>query len=607
MEQKNIRNFAIIAHVDHGKSTLSDRLLELTGTIEKRLMREQLLDSNPIERERGVTIKLAPVTMEYRAKGQHSLSSDVYQLNLIDTPGHVDFGYEVERSLAACEGALLLIDATQGIQAQTLAHAQKAAQLGITLIPVINKIDLVTAERASVLKELADMFGYQEKDVSFISAKTGAGVDELLRRIIRDIPAPSGHADSTLRALVFNSTFDQHLGVIAFIRIVDGQLTARNPLSFISSNMVITPKEVGYFAPGRTPIAALATGQVGYIATGLKDIHRIRIGDTVTSLSPKPCSLPPSPLPGYRRPQPTVYADVYPAGDVAYTQFVEAVGRLTLSDSSLTSAPIHSPVLGPGLRLGFLGLFHIEITKERLAREHDMETIFTLPTVEYSVTLTSGIIKVVRNPNEFPDPSEISCIYEPIARVSLFAPETALGSLMQALEHRRGTYLNTSYLGSRIQLLYNVPLAELVSGLFDDIKSASHGFATMDYELIKPHPVDAVKLAILLNHEPIESLCRIVVKSQARSIGIQMVTKLKELLPPQQFAVPIQAMVGGDVVARETRSALRKDVIAKLYGGDQTRKDKLLKKQKKGKAKMKEFGRVNIPDDVLTKMAILTR
>lgn len=599
MEQKNIRNFAIIAHVDHGKSTLSDRLLECTGTVEKRLMKEQLLDSNPIERERGVTIKLAPVSMMYNV---------VYQLNLIDTPGHVDFGYEVERSLAACEGAILLVDATQGIQAQTLAHAQKAAQLGITLIPVINKIDLVTAERKNVLKELTDMFGYKEQDVSFISAKTGAGVEELLQRIIQDVPSPSGKTSDPLRALVFNSTFDQHLGVIAFIRVVDGQLSARDALSFISSNLVMTPKEIGVFTPGRTPVDSLSTGQVGYIATGLKDIHHIRVGDTVTSLSPKPYSLVPVvPLSGYRHPKPTVYADVYPAGNIAYTQFVEAVGRLTLSDSSLTSAPVHSPVLGPGLRLGFLGLFHIEITKERLAREHDMETIFTLPTVEYTVKLTNGKTTIVRNPNEFPDPSEIECVYEPIARVSLFAPETALGPLMQALEHRRGAYLNTSYLGNRLQLSYDVPLAELVSGLFDDMKSASHGFATMDYELIEPQPVDAVKLSILLNHEPVESLSRIVVKSQARSIGIQMVTKLKELLPPQLFAVPIQAMVGGDVVARETRSALRKDVIAKLYGGDQTRKDKLLKKQKKGKAKMKEFGRVNIPDEVLTKMAILTR
>ena len=605
MTSANIRNFAIIAHVDHGKSTLSDRLMELTGTVPKRQMQNQLLDSNPIERERGVTIKLAPVTMKYRSPSSFfllpsSLSDSEFILNLIDTPGHVDFSYEVDRSLAACEGAILLVDATQGIQAQTLAHAQKALELGLTIIPAINKIDLPTARPETVLAELKDVFGYRPEETSLISAKTGRGVGQLLDRIVTEIPPPAGWENSPLRALIFNSAFDHHLGVIAFVRIVDGGLTAKNQLQLLSNKVVCFPKEIGIFTPQRQPIVTLATGQVGYIATGLKDITQVRVGDTLT-LFPLPSSFFPA-LPGYRPPQPMVFADVYPAENVSYEQFVDGVAKLRLQDASLTSKPIHSQILGPGLRLGFLGLFHIEITKERLIREQNIPTVFTLPTVQYSVESTNGKTLLIQNPNEFPDPSTIRQINEPVADVTVFSPAEFIGSLMQVLSDHRGIYFNTSYLGDRARLSYHVPLSELISGLFDAIKSVSRGFASIDYQIIAPQPVDAVKLTILVNHQPVESLSHIIVREKARQIGTKMVETLKDLLPPQQFAVPIQAVVGGEVLARADKKAVRKDVTAKLYGGDQTRKDKLLKKQKKGKKRLAKFGRVNIPDSLLSRL-----
>lgn len=616
MNQEDIRNFSIIAHVDHGKSTLSDRFLEFTGTVQKRDLREQMLDTNPIERERGVTIKLAPVTMRFKWKDENGkmkiispadLSTSNFHLstfNLIDTPGHVDFSYEVERSLAACEGAILLVDATQGIQAQTLAHAQKAAELGLTIIPAINKIDLESANRGQVLSEMKEVFGYLPHDVSFISAKTGQGVSELLSRIVRDVPAPHGAPKQPLRALVFNSSFDQHLGVIAFVRIVDGALHSGIPLSFLSSSLKFNPKEIGIFTPNRTPTETLDAGQVGYIATGLKDIRSVHVGDTVTAIQHSAFRIQNlTPLPGYREPKPTVYSDVYPDEGVTYQQLQDAVDRLRLSDASLATSPIYSPALGAGLRLGFLGLFHLDITKERLGREYGIETLFTLPTVEYDVHLTNGEKLTVKNPKELPDPSAVTEIFEPIARVSLFTPTEFIGGLMKVLQSRRGVYHTTIYLGNRARLLYLVPLSELVSGLFDEIKSASRGFATLDYEVVAPQKVSAVKLDILINNKRVDSLSRIVVSEKAYAIGKLMVEKLKDLLPPQQFALPIQAAVGGTILARETKKALRKDVTAKLYGGDQTRKDKLLKKQKKGKKRIALFGRVSIPDEVFSAMA----
>ncbi len=628
MTSANIRNFAIIAHVDHGKSTLSDRLMELTGAVPKRQMQNQLLDSNPIERERGVTIKLAPVTMRYKIRNPKSeirnksqiqnsnnqngfefrdsnfeFADSTYTLNLIDTPGHVDFSYEVERSLAACEGAILLVDSTQGIQAQTLAHAQTARRLGLTIIPAVNKIDLPTASPQTVILELTDIFGYRSGEISLISAKTGQGIPQLLDRIVAEIPPPSGLENSPLRALIFNSAFDPHLGVVAFVRIVDGQLTAKNQLQLLSNKVVCFPKEIGIFAPQRQPAADLSTGQVGYIATGLKDLSQVRVGDTIAAIQNSEFRIQNLiPLPGYRRPRPMVFADVYPVENIGYQQFVDGIAKLRLEDGSLTSKPIHSPVLGPGLRLGFLGLFHIEITKERLIREQNIDTVFTLPTVEYSVVLTKGQTLLIQNPNEFPDPSAIRQINEPMADVTIFTPSEFIGPLMQILSDRRGIYLNTSYLGGRARLSYHIPLSELITGLFDAIKSVSRGFASIDYQIIAPQPVAAVKLVILVNHQPVESLTRIVVRQKARSIGIKMVETLKDLLPSQQFAVPIQAQVGGEILARADKKAVRKDVTAKLYGGDQTRKDKLLKKQKKGKKRLAKFGRVVLPDSLLSRL-----
>jgi GTP-binding protein LepA len=595
VSQENIRNFAIIAHVDAGKSTLSDRLMELTGAVPERQLRQQMLDTNPIERERGVTIKLAPVTMSYR------LRATSYVLNLIDTPGHVDFSYEVERSLAACEGAILLVDAAQGIQAQTLAHAQKAADLGLTVIPAVNKIDLLTAQPQTVTKELKDIFGYRPEEISLVSAKTGQGVPQLLDRIVKEIPSPAGLENVPLRALIFNSAYDRHLGVIAFIRVVDGALTAADQLQLLSNKVDCFPKEIGIFTPTRMPQQSLTAGQVGYIATGLKDISQVCVGDTLTQLTTYNSQLT-TPLPGYRQPQPMVFADVYPAETVGYEHFVAGVAKLRLQDASLTAKPVHSQVLGPGLRLGFLGLFHIEITKERLVREQNIDTVFTLPTVQYSVELTNGKSLAVQNPNEFPDSSTIKQIKEPVTDVSIFTPAGFIGPLMQVLTDHRGIYLDTSYLGDRARLSYHLPLSELISGLFDAVKSVSRGFGSIDYHIIAPQPIDAVKLTILVNHEAVQSLSRIVVREKARQTGTKMVETLKDLLPPQQFAVPIQAAVGGEILARADKKAVRKDVTAKLYGGDQTRKDKLLKKQKKGKKRLAKFGRVVLPDAVLFRL-----
>jgi GTP-binding protein LepA len=590
-----IRNFAIIAHVDHGKSTLSDRLMELTGTVEKRQMQEQILDSNPIERERGVTISLAPVTMDYQ------LQATSYQLNLIDTPGHVDFAYEVDRSLAACEGAILLIDATQGIQAQTLAHAQRALSQNLYLIPVINKIDLTNANVPEVLTELNNAFGFKEEEVSLISAKTGQGVENLISRIVAELPAPKGNQNLPLRGLIFNSIYDQHLGVVVFVRVVDGVLETSKKLSLMASRQNFLPKEIGIFTPKRTITDKLETGQVGYIATGLKDIRQAKAGDTVTVF---PVSNSLVALPGYQEPKPSLYADLYPDEGEDFKRFLEGFEKLKLSDASLSARQIFSQVLGPGLQCGFLGLFHLEITRERLEKEFGLSTVMTLPTVEYSAKTTDGQTLIIKNANDFPDPSRIIEVREPMAKTLIFAPQEYLGPLMQIAENRRGKYLNTNFVGNRAQLTYIIPLAELVSGMFDEVKSASRGFATMDYDITGLEPVEAVKLTILLNHEPAESLSRIIVKSKATQIGKQMVEKLKELMPSQQFAVPIQAAVGAEIIARETKPALRKDVIAKLYGGDQTRKDKLLKKQKKGKKRLAQFGKVHLESSIVTRLFI---
>lgn len=626
-----------------------------------------MLDSNPIERERGVTIKLAPVTMKYRMslrgalatrqssasdKNINSASLDLSQslkmtdlnnntneftLNLIDTPGHVDFSYEVERGLAAGEGAILLIDGTRGIQAQTLSHAKKAMDLGLAIIPVINKIDLEVSDIRNCGRQLNKVFGFKEDEISLISAKTGEGVDKLVQRIIKEIPAPNGKPDGITRALIFNSVYDEYLGVVAFIRIVDGAIAVGEQLLLWQSELIISPKEIGIFTPERKAAEKLETGQVGYVATGLKDIRRIKVGETITKtkIAPGSCrSLPPSdvlasvtpiaqaaggrrgspsratpalnnnlsPLPGYREAKPVVYADAYPTSGATYQELLNAIEKLKLSDASLVTEPVNSPALGPGTRLGFLGLFHIEITKERIWREYGVETVLTAPTVAYRVKLTNEKIIEIKTAGQLPDQSNIKEIQEPMVNLTLVTPIEFVGGLMQILEDRRGEYLNTIYAGSTTRLMYKLPLSELISGLADKIKSVSKGYATLDYEIAEYQPVKVVKLEILLNHEPAEALARIVTAEQAERIGRQMVTRLKEILPQQLFTVPIQAAVGGNILARETKSAFRKDVTAKLYGGDQTRKDKLLKKQKKGKKKMALIGKVRVPSEVFTKM-----
>lgn len=593
MSQKNIRNFSIIAHIDHGKTTLTDQILKITGTIDQRQSVDRILDSNPIEKERGITIKLAPVTMHYQ------LHNITYTLNLIDTPGHVDFSYEVSRSLAACEGALLLVDATQGIQAQTLAHASKAVDLGLAILPVINKIDLSSAQIEETQRQLLEIFGFRKNEIVLTSAKTGEGVEELLNRLIQELPAPKGKESDAPRILIFNSIYDQHLGVIVFVRVVDGSININNELVSLANQTKIEIKELGIFTPNRKPLTNLETGQVGYIATGLKDIRSLRVGDTLTLAKQEKET---KALSGFKLPKPVVFADIYPTPDEEFNNLKNAVEQLKLTDASLISSQIHSPILGGGFRLGFLGLFHAEITQERLKREMGVETIITNPTVEYQVETIDGGQKLVRHPAELPSTDQIKNILEPITLTTVFTPREYLGSLMQLFQDNRGIYQDTHYFGNQAQLKYYLPLSELISGFVDKLKSVSQGFASLDYEYHQMKQVDALKLSVLINREPIESLSRIVVRQKAEVIGKEVVSKLKELLPRQLFAVPIQAAIGGKIIARETKPAARKDVTAKLYGGDRTRRLKLLEKQKKGKKKLAQLGKVNIPPETFTKL-----
>lgn len=564
-----IRNFCVIAHIDSGKTTLTDRFLELTGTVSPRQFHDRFLDAHPIEQERGVTIKLAPATLHF----------EFCTLNLIDTPGHVDFSYEVKRSLAACEGAILLIDGTRGIQAQTLSHAHQAINLGLTLIPAINKIDLPSADVNQCLTQLNQIFGFRRQEVSLVSAKTGAGVPQLLQRVIQEIPPPSGQPHAPLRALVFNSIYHHHLGVIAFVRLVDGQISPTDTLTLVQTNQSFKPQEIGIFTPSRQPTLSLSNGQVGYLATGLKDIRPVHIGDTITT---QPTTI--VPLPGYKPPPPLVFVDAYPASGFTYHQLLAAINKLRLSDSSLSAQPIHSPALGAGINLGFLGLFHIDITKDRLQREHQLEPIFTPPTVAY----------------QFLDDGRI---LEPMVAATIVTPSAYVGSLMQLFQNHRGLYQTTHYFGNLAQLIYHLPLSELLSGLIDQLKSLSSGYASLDYQPISPQPVNAVKLDILLHHQPIAALSRIVVRDKAYPSGQELVAKIKQILPPQQFPVAIQAAIGSHIIARATKPALRKDVTAKLYGGDQTRKDKLLTKQKQGKKILAQSGKITLPPDLLTRLA----
>ncbi len=592
-----IRNFSIIAHIDHGKTTLTDCFLKFTHTVSDLDFRERMMDSNPIERERGITIKLAPVRMTYRypADGQE------YILNLIDTPGHVDFGYEVSRSLAACEGVVLLIDATQGIQAQTLSNYQKAVDLGLTVIPVLNKIDLPSADREQVKLECMETFNVSEDEIVEVSAKSGLNIDTLLAAIVERIPAPRGDAQAPLRGLIVTSHFDTHRGAIALVRVVDGELT-RQKLALVSANAQFNPVEVGVFTPSMVKKERLVAGEVGYVATGLKDIHDLKVGDTLTTAAEIKTV---KPLPGYREPLPMVYMELYPVDGDDFTLLQDAFGKLSLHDAAIKATGTHSPALGNGLRVGFLGILHAEIVLERLRQEFDLNLIATAPSVPYHVETTSGDEVVVNTPADMPDPSQIKLMKEPMARLMIFTPDTYVPAVMKLCRERRSELIDTTFIGARAKVSFHTPLAELITDFHDTLKSITSGFASLEYELSDYAPVDAVKVSILLNGEVVEALSFITVRSQSEAEGRALVSKLKEVIPRQMFEVPVQAAIGGTVIARETLKAYRKDVTAKLYGGDVTRRQKLLKKQAKGKKKMKQIGKVELNQEAF--LAVLTK
>jgi len=599
----NIRNFCIIAHIDHGKSTLADRLLELTSTVSKRDMKDQILDTMDLERERGITIKLQPVRMGYVYKNPndqismpnqaqnpkpqlvigHSdlvFSGSKFILNLIDTPGHVDFSYEVSRSLAAVEGALLVVDATQGIQAQTLANAYQAQDLGLKLIPVINKIDLPAADREKV----------------YVSAKTGEGVREVLEAIVEHIPPPKGESKGSLRALIFDSNYDSYRGVIAYIRIIDGALKNNDIINIISANRKTEALEIGYFAPKMKRSELLSAGEIGYIVTSLKDISLVGVGDTVTLDKLKGLV---KPLPGYKVIKPMVFAGVYPVDSTDLNKLREGLSKLKLNDASLQFTNENSPVLGLGFRCGFLGMLHLDIIKERLEREFGLELIITSPTVGYELELTNGTVTQTSNPADFPTADKIKRISEPWVETEILLPKSYVGSVLEMLGRYRGTYKDIKYLDeNKALIIYEIPLAVMIKDFYDELKSVSSGYASLNYEHMGLKEGDLVKLDILLASEKIESLAQIVEKNEALKIGRETTEKLKKLVPRQMFEVSIQAAIGSKILARETISAMKKDVTGYLYGGDRTRKDKLLKKQKAGKKKMKALGRVNVPSSV---------
>lgn len=582
--QRRIRNFAIVAHIDHGKSTLADRLLEETGTIDKRHMQEQVLDSNPIERERGITIKLAPVRMEYKE----------YILNLIDTPGHVDFSYEVSRSLAACEGILLVVDATQGIQAQTVAHMHLIKDKNLKVIPIINKIDLPTAKPEIVRKSLVDTFGFENEDILEISAKNGINIDKVLEAIVVKIPPPTGNLQSPLRALVFSSKFDKHKGVVAFVRIVDGKIdNLAGQLQFSASAAVFSPVEIGVFKPFMLATQKLIAGDVGYIATGLKDLTLARVGDTLSNYLSNTV-----PLAGYKEPKAMVFLSIFPADNDEFPLLRESFEKLHLSDSSFTFQLRSQPALGKGFLCGFLGLLHAEVVTQRLGQEFNLEVIVTSPTVEYNLLLTSGAKITIHSPDDFPDPTMIKESLEPFMFVTIYSPGDCVGAIMQLCQGKRGEMVNLEYIGIQAKFTYIIPLSEMIVDFFDSLKSATSGYASLEYELYEFRRVDAVKMDILINKKPISAFSQIVVREKSQLLGELMVNKLKELLPRQQFQLPIQAVIGGKIIARADMKAFRKDVTQKLYGGDQSRKDKLLEAQKKGKKRMKTFADVNIPQEV---------
>jgi len=589
-KKKYIRNFSIIAHIDHGKSTLADRLIEMTGVLSKREMEEQVLDNMDIERERGITIKSQAVRMKYKAKDGHT-----YELNLIDTPGHVDFNYEVSRSLAACDGAILVVDASQGVEAQTLANVYLAIDNNLEILPVINKVDLPNARPDEVKNEIEDIIGIPAQDAPCISAKTGLNVDEVLERIVTDIPAPTGDENAPLQALIFDSIYDNYQGAIAYCRIKNGTVKVGDKIRLMASGKTFTVTEVGYFEPGSySPAESLTAGEVGYIAASIKSLSDIRVGDTIT-VDDRPAE---KPLPGYKKVNPMVYCGLYPVDGSDYENLKVALEKLQLNDAALEYEPETSAALGFGFRCGFLGLLHLEIIEERLDREFDLSLITTSPSVIYKVYKTDGTMVEIYNPADLPPADEISRIEEPFVQAEILTPKEFVGNIMEICQNRRGIYIDMKYLDTtRVTLIYELPLNEIIYDFFDKLKSKTKGYASFDYEIKEYRPSSLVKLDILVNGENVDALSFIVHKDSAYERGKKMIEKLKEVIPRQLFTIPLQAAIGGKIIARETISAMRKDVLAKCYGGDVTRKKKLLEKQKRGKKKMREIGNVEIPQE----------
>jgi GTP-binding protein LepA len=589
MDQARIRNFSIIAHIDHGKSTLADRILEMTSTVDARSMRAQVLDSMELERERGITIKAQAVRVLYQAR-----DGETYQLHLIDTPGHVDFTYEVSRSLEACEGALLVVDASQGVEAQTLANTYLAVDAGLELIPTLNKIDLPGADPERVAEEVSDLLGEPADAIRRISGKTGEGVEDVLEELVARVPPPSGDPDAPPRALIFDSAFDQYRGVVAYVRVVDGVLRKGEAIRAMAAGTEADIDEIGFFTPAMVATEELRAGEVGFVITGVKDVTRLRVGDTLTTRAGGATEA----LPGYREVKPMVFCGLFPIDADDYADLRDALEKLSLNDAALTWEPENSDALGFGFRIGFLGLLHMDIIRERLEREYDLDLMATMPSVGFEVQLTSGDVVEVHNPSDFPDPARVAEVREPYVKASILTPKEYVGPIMELCQDRRGESTGMHYLSSdRVQITYDLPLVEIVLDFFDQLKSRTRGYASLDYEIADRRPSDLVRLDVLLAGEPVDALSMLVHRDKAYAVGRTLTEKLRAKIPRQQYDVPIQAAIGSHVVARETVKAFRKDVTAKCYGGDISRKRKLLEKQREGKRRMKQVGRVEIPQE----------